>query len=180
MHKLIWLTGYRGSGKTAVGEVLARRLGWEFIDADAYLELSAGVTIRDIFRTQGEPAFRDLESKILLELSARQDCAIATGGGAILREANRKILGDTGTVVWLRAPAQVLLERIEADPTSPQRRPDLTAMGGLAEIETLLFLREPMYRKIAAMELDTSLLSPEEVADRILLPWKPSTTTSPG
>lgn len=174
MHNLIWLTGYRGSGKSAVGEIVARRLGWEFVDADQYIEFVAGVTVRDIFRVQGERAFRDLETRITRELSTRHNCVIATGGGVVLREENRNVLADTGMVVWLKAPAQVLLERIEADPSTAQRRPDLTATGGLAEIETLLFLREPMYRRIATIDLDTSKLSPEEVAERILELSNPS------
>ena len=180
MHNIIWLTGYRGTGKTTAGEILARKLGWDFVDADAFLEFVAGIPVREIFRVRGEGAFRDLEERVTLELSSRTNTVVSTGGGVILREANRRVLRESGLVVWLRAPAKLLQERIEADTTTVDRRPNLTSQGGLAEIETLLFMREPLYRNVATIHLDTSALSPEEVADRILASWKPSTTTSPG
>src|SRR5436190_11808298 len=133
MTRLILLIGNRGAGKPTVARLVAERLGWAWIDADALLEERAGRTIRQIFATDGENAFRDLESALLDELCRLQDHVIAAGGGVILRQENRARL-KAGTVVWLKAPADVLWQRLQGDATTAERRPNL-AQGGLAEIE---------------------------------------------
>ena len=117
MNSLIFLIGYRGSGKTTIGRILAARLGWAFVDADTLLEERAGKSIRQMFATDGEPAFRDLESAILAELSQRTNVVVATGGGVVMRDRNRQLL-RTGFVAWLSANAMTLWA-----PFRPTRRP---------------------------------------------------------
>jgi shikimate kinase len=167
---LLFLIGYRGSGKTTVGQMLASRMGWAFVDADTVLEERAGKTIREIFADEGEAGFRDRESATLADLSARSQTVIATGGGVILREQNRTLLRDRGCVVWLSADATTLWSRIQADATTGARRPALSS-GGLEEVEQMLAVREPLYRSIADVEIAVGGLSPEQAADAILARW---------
>jgi shikimate kinase len=166
----IFLIGYRGTGKTTAGRLLAGRLGWPFLDADAELEARAGCTIADIFRTEGEAGFRDREAAVLADLAARPDHVIATGGGVVLRPANRELLKAAGFVAWLQAPADVLWQRIQADPATAARRPNLTG-GGLREVIDLLAVREPLYRAVADAAFDAAGASPEAVAGAILAAW---------
>lgn len=171
----LFLIGYRGSGKTTVGRLVAERLGRPFLDADVVLEERYGQTIREIFAAEGEGDFRDKESAVLADLCTRTDAVIATGGGVILRDVNRGLLRRNGFVAWLTAEPQTLLERIRGDPTTAQRRPALSG-GGLGEIEQLLAVRGPLYRACADVIVPVGALSPEQAADAILAAW---TTTSP-
>lgn len=168
----LFLIGYRGTGKSTVARILAARSGRAWVDADVYLESLAGRTIREIFATDGEPVFRDLESRVVAELARRDETIVALGGGAILREANRAALRGRGVVVWLQAAARTLDERLNRDPTTGQRRPALTALGGLAEIEQMLAVREPLYRDSADVVIDTEGRSPEAVADLAWAAWR--------
>ncbi len=121
MKPLLFLIGYRGSGKTSAGQRVSAGLGWQFLDADAVLEAKFGQSIREIFAEEGELGFRAKEAEVLRELSALQDHVIATGGGIILREENRAILRTHGRVVWLKADAFTLWQRIQGDPTTSAR-----------------------------------------------------------
>lgn len=163
----IVLVGYRGSGKTTVGRLLATRIGWDFVDTDACIQQSAACSIREVFAA-GEARFRDLETAALAELCGRRCTVIAVGGGALDRAENRVMLKGLGTVVWLRANPQVLHERITADPRSPSSRPDLTNIGGLDEVSFMLAARSPQYAGLAQHEIDTTLLRPDETAAAIL------------
>jgi shikimate kinase len=167
MSPLVFLIGYRGSGKTTVGRIIADRLGWGFLDADTVLEVRYGQTIREIFASEGETGFRNKETAVLADLCAQRDVVIATGGGVVLREQNRELLKRHGFVGWLSADAPSLLGRIQADPTTAARRPAL-AGGGLAEVEQLLAVREPLYRVCSDVEIACAALSPERAADAIL------------
>jgi shikimate kinase len=164
---LLFLIGYRGSGKTTVGRLVADRLGWAFVDADALLEERHGRTIRDIFAAEGEAGFREKEAATLADLCTHTNCVIATGGGIVLRDENRKLLKQHGVVAWLTADPATLVARIQADPSTAERRPHL-AGGGLAEIEQLLAVREPLYRACADVVVPVGALSPEHAADAIL------------
>jgi shikimate kinase len=170
MTPLLFLIGYRGSGKTTVGRVVAERLGWRFLDADGVLEEQYGQTIREIFAEEGETGFRNKEATVLADVCGQREAVIATGGGVVLRETNRDLLKRSGFVAWLSADPHVLLERIQADPTTAARRPAL-AGGGLAEIQQLLGVREPLYRACADVEVAVAALSPEQAADAILAAW---------
>lgn len=166
----IFLIGYRCSGKTTVGPLVAERLGWTFADADVLLEARAGKSIARIFADDGESHFRDLEEAELIELARSPNRVISTGGGAILREANRDRMRTRGFVAWLDAPAELLWERIQADPKSSRNRPNLTAAGGLQEVRTMLAVREPLYRATAHAAFPADR-SPESLADAIVQVW---------
>lgn len=174
----ILLIGARGTGKSTVGRTLAGRLGWTFVDADDALEASAGRSIAAIFQTEGESAFRDLESEVLADLIARDRHVIATGGGVVLRAENRERL-RTGFVVWLYASPEAAFARMQADPTTPGRRPALTAAGGIEEMRALMAAREPLYRDCADFTIDTGSLSPDDAADAILSAWRYSSKPRP-
>jgi len=171
MSRII-LVGYRGTGKSTVGRLLADRLGWGFRDADAELEARAGQTVAEIFAAEGEPGFRDREAAVLADLVGLPDHVIATGGGVVLRPANRELLKAAGFVAWLQAPPEVVWERLQADPTTAARRPALTT-GGFAEVADLMGVREPLYRAVAAAAVDAAGRSPEAVAAAILAAWAP-------
>jgi shikimate kinase len=162
------LIGYRGTGKTTVAQELARRLGWSWIDADVELERRAGRTIKQIFVEGGEAAFRDLEEQVIADLATRDQWILALGGGAILRPANRAVIAERCRTAWLTARPQTILMRIQGDASTTERRPNLTAAGGLAEIEHLLEVRTPLYRECADCTVATDDRSPETIADEIL------------
>jgi shikimate kinase len=171
----IFLIGYRGTGKTTVGRAVAARLGWAFVDADVLLEARAGKTIARIFADDGEPAFRDWESRVLADLAVQPNHVIATGGGVILRPANRELLTANGFVAWLQASPELAWQRMQDDPTTRDRRPNLTAAGGLQEVRAVMAAREPLYREAAHAAFDAAH-SPESLADDILHVWNGGTT----
>lgn len=171
---MIFLVGYRGTGKSTVGRLLAGRLGWAFADADEYVEQVAGKSIREIFATEGEPAFRALEAHTIEQLSARTGYVIATGGGAILRESTRELLKARGFVAWLTAAPETVLGRLRTDPTTGERRPNLTALSSEDEVRALIAVREPLYREVADFAVATDTISPEGVSDAILAAWTDS------
>ena len=113
------LIGARGSGKSTVGRLVADRLGWAFEDADEALERAAGRSIAAIFADDGEPTFRDLEERTIAALTGRSRLVLATGGGAVLRESNRRALRRFGLVVWLDADPETLAGRLRADAGGP-------------------------------------------------------------
>ncbi len=162
------LIGYRGTGKTTVARALSERLGWEMIDADTQLEIQAGRTIKQIFADNGEQTFRDLETRILKELCAHENHVLSLGGGVILRAENRTAIKSRCVTAWLTASSATLFARIHDDPTTSERRPNLTAAGGLTEIEHLLAAREPHYRECADCIVATDDRSPDSIADEIL------------
>jgi shikimate kinase len=169
------LVGARGSGKTTVGRILAERLLRPFVDADVELERKLGRSIASIFAESGEPAFRDREETMLAELVAdRGDAILATGGGAVLREANRAALRTFGFVVWLRADASTASGRLRADRRGLSTRPALTAAGTLDELAAVIEAREPLYRAAADAVVDTDGRGADEVAEAILGLWTPS------
>jgi shikimate kinase len=163
----IYLIGYRGAGKTTVARLLAERLGWDWIDADDEIERRAGTTIAEMFATEGEAAFRALESEVVEELCRWRRTVVALGGGAVLSEANRTAIRLAGRVVWLKTTVETLAQRLAADDMTASRRPNLTQSGGLSEIEALLATREPIYRACATLEVDTEGKSSAEVAAEI-------------
>ena len=163
----IFLIGYRGTGKSTIAQLLAAGLGWSWCDADQVLEQHFGATIRRIFDDEGEAGFRAKESVILDDLSARRHCVIATGGGVVLRPENRTRL-KSGITIWLTADPSVIWRRLQGDAATAERRPDL-AQGGLAEIEALLRVRQPMYQACADWAIDTTEHTPQQAAAQILV-----------
>jgi shikimate kinase len=166
------LIGYRGTGKTTVAKLLAERLGWNWLDADAELERRSRQTIAQLFQQYGEPHFRDLESNVLKDLVNRDSWVLALGGGVVGREENRRRLKAAGTVIWLQADPETIFQRITADATTAQRRPALS-VGGLDEVRELLAARTPLYAQCADLIIDTTGKLPDEVAEQISreLPW---------
>lgn len=164
----VFLIGYRGTGKTAVAQLLAERLNRDWIDSDQQIERVSGESIADLFGRQGEPAFRRLEATIVQSLTERRGIVIALGGGAVLNEASRAAVRAAGPVVWLTASVQELVARLAADTATPSQRPNLTTAGTLPEIETVLAERTPIYRACATLVIDTEGKTPAEVADEIV------------
>jgi shikimate kinase len=164
----IALIGYRGTGKTTVAERLAAKLGWNWTDADVKIEQRAGKSIAEIFAAEGEATFRDLESAVVEELCRRHRVILALGGGAILREDNRRHIACCGAVVWLKASAESIAARLAADPATASRRPNLTNADPRTEIDRLLAERTPIYRSCATLEVDTEGKAPEDIAGDIV------------
>ncbi len=171
------LVGYRGTGKTTVGRILAERLSWKFIDADQELETREGRSIATIFADDGEPAFRDREEQIIANLCLRDETVLATGGGAVLRATNREALRSVGFVAWLTADADTLVRRLTRDQSRPNPRPALTAAGTLAEIGDVLTARLPLYREVSDLEVDTVGRTSHEVAQAVLRAWSSGGTS---
>ncbi len=165
---LIVLIGYRGCGKTAVGRLLAQRLGWEFVDTDQEIQRVQERSIADIFAQDGEAAFRRIESEVLQRVLVGRRKVIGVGGGAVLSRRNRKLLRTTGICVWLTAPPEELYQRIVSDGQTAAQRPDLTPAGGLQEVEAVLQSRLPIYEATAEIVVSTAGLSVEQVADAVL------------
>ncbi len=165
---MLSLIGYRGTGKSTVGMRLARRLQWDWLDADNELERRAGRSIKEIFATDGEPVFRQLEREVLVDLLSRRRLVLSTGGGCVLNAETRRDLRAAGPVVWLRASVETIASRILHDQSTKARRPNLTATGGIDEIRTLLVQREPLYRECATITIDTEGLSFIKVVTQIL------------
>ena len=164
---LLFLIGYRGTGKSTVARLLADRLGWQTLDADALLESRYGKAIRTIFAEEGELGFRAREAAVLADLCQLTHHVVATGGGVVLRSENRAKLKAAGLVIWLTADAQTLWNRLQADATTAERRPALTS-GGLTEIVELLRARESYYADCANFSVDTAGRTPAEVVSAIL------------
>ncbi|HAZ46877.1 MAG TPA: shikimate kinase [Cyanobacteria bacterium UBA11371] len=160
----LYLIGMMGSGKTTVGRELAAKMGYGFCDTDAVIEKVAGKSINDIFNSDGEEGFRELEGKVLGELAAYTRLAIATGGGIVLRRENWSYL-QQGLVVWLDVPVEILLSRLGGDTT----RPLLQVSDREAELKTRLEQRKRLY---AQADLHITVTdekeTPEEIAARII------------
>lgn len=142
LHGLnLYLVGMMGAGKSAVGRPLAEALGYRFLDADTSISRAAGRSITEIFRTEGEQGFRDLETAVLGGIASWHSLVVATGGGVVTRPSNWGHLRQ-GVVVWLDAPTELLLERLRHDPTP---RPLLNEADPEARLRQLLELRRPLY-----------------------------------
>lgn len=147
----IFLVGLMGAGKTSVGKTLARRLHKTFFDSDQEIERTTGVKIPVIFDIEGEPGFRMRESRLLAELVRRRNIVLATGGGVVLAEENRRLLARNGTVVYLRATVEDLWERTRHD----KNRPLLRTEDPVAKLKELFAQRDPLYREVADLIVDT-------------------------
>ena len=164
MHLRCALVGMPGSGKSTVGRQLANRLHVPFVDLDQRLEKTLGCTIRQFFENEGEERFRDIESRVLSEVVAEPGgMVLSTGGGAVLRPANRELLRQFGHVMYLRASPEDIFRRIRHDRT----RPLLQVDNPLQRIEELYVQRDPLYREIADITMDSGNCSVAALARRI-------------
>jgi len=158
------LIGYRGTGKSTVAALLGARLGREVVNLDAEIARRAGRSIPEIVAAHGWPHFRDLESAVTEEVSARDNLIIDAGGGVILRGKNVENLRRSGTLFWLRASVPVIVARIEGG----TERPPLTEGKSFTdEVAEVLRERTPLYEAAADYRIDTDALSPEEVAGAV-------------
>lgn len=164
MRRIV-LTGFMGAGKSTVGPLLADRLGWEFIDADAVVESRAGRTIAEMFAQQGEAAFRALEAEVIRDLSRREKLVLAPGGGALEMESTRQLLNSLPRtcVVFLDAPLEALVARCMAQPGAAER----PVLADREKLRRRFEARLPHYRG-AHLTVATNGLTPAAVAERIL------------
>ena len=162
------LIGYRGSGKTVVGRLLAGELRRPHVDTDVLIEDREGRSIAITFEQDGEAYFRGIESEVIAGLAPEVPTVISIGGGAVISEHNRKRLRGLGIVVWLQAAPEDLHRRIAADHESAASRPPLSTTDALTEVRTVLAQRGAWYEELADVEVDTTGKSPEEVTQMIL------------
>ncbi len=160
----IFLVGLMGSGKTTIGRLLARRLGKRFVDSDHAIEARTGASIPWIFEIEGEASFRRREAETIRELTAQDDIVLATGGGAILNPASRALLAERGTVIYLRAGIGAILQRTSHD----KNRPLLQTADPRRKLEELLAQRDPLYREIADLVIDTGRPNVQSMVQTIL------------
>ncbi len=160
----IFLVGPMGSGKTAVGRALARRLHWDFRDSDAEVESRTGVDVPYVFEKEGESGFRQRESAALERLTRLAPVVLATGGGAILNADNRRLLVERGRVVYLETSVQQQLERTRLS----QTRPLLQHPNPAQRLQELMQIREPLYRQIAHVTVQTDARRVAAVVEEIL------------
>lgn len=161
----IALIGMPGSGKSTVGRQLARRLNWPFIDVDAEIERELGGSIRSHFEQHGEASFRDIEQAVLARLLRDDQRVIATGGGAVLREANRQALASLAEVIYLRSSPEELMRRLRHD----THRPLLQVHDPMRRLRELYQQRDPLYRETARFVIETGRPSVKMLAGMILM-----------
>ena len=163
-NRNVFLIGMMASGKSTVGRHLAKTLKLDFVDSDGVIEDRAGADIPWIFDIEGEEKFRDREEKVIEELTQRRGVVLATGGGVVLREANRRRLAERGTVVYLNAP----LERLVARARGNTRRPLLAGTDARERLEELMGQRGDLYARTADIVVETDDRSPRTIAERIV------------
>jgi shikimate kinase len=159
-----FLVGMMGAGKTTLGKALAQRLGLDFVDTDRLLVERTGVPVTTIFEIEGEDGFRRRESCVLAELAAREGCVVATGGGAVLAEENRRVMRAAGTVIYLRARVEHLWERMRHDTS----RPLLLTPDPRATLAQILEVRDPLYRGAAHLIVETGTQSASTLVNRVM------------
>jgi shikimate kinase len=160
----VLLIGMMGAGKSTTGKLLAARLGWPYLDSDDEIVRQTGRTVPEIWRADGEPAFRAEEARVLAEATTSEGpVVIAVAGGAVLDPGNQAHIRSAGLVVWLRADVAVLADRVGAGTGRP-----LLDDGPAAALEHLSAVRAPVYADLADLVFDVDRLSPAQVVDRIV------------
>jgi shikimate kinase len=165
MKTSIALIGFMGTGKTAVGKLLAEKTGKAFIELDALIEKKAGKSIPDIFRDEGEIAFREIEIAVTREVAGKKHAVIACGGGIVLNTINIDRLRQGCVIVCLEASPAVILKRTSTDKDG---RPLLDVADRARRVKELMAFRRPYYERSADITIDTSRLKPDTVARRIM------------
>lgn len=164
----VFLVGLPGSGKSTVGRHLARRLGLGFVDSDQVIEERLGCSIREYFDREGETAFRDLEQATVDELSQRSETVLSTGGGTVLRAANRHMLHSRGWVVYLKSSPAELFRRLRHDKT----RPLLQVADPQQKLKDLFQVRDPLYAEVAHHVLETGRPSVSMLVNHIAMQFE--------
>ncbi len=162
------LIGYRCCGKTGVGECLADLTGYVFVDTDQQIESDLGMQIDRLVSDRGWHYFRQKETRVLETLMKRENQVIATGGGMVLAPENRELMKNNGTVIWLTADTNNIVQRLAADPKTLSQRPRFTSRSLADETRDILAKRTPIYEALADMRVDTTAgHTPRELADII-------------
>jgi shikimate kinase len=162
------LIGYRGTGKSVVGRIVAQRLKMDYVGMDARIVERAGISIPEIVERHGWPGFRDLESELAAELARQDNLVVDTGGGVIERSENIAALKASGRIVWLTASVETIVARIQDD----TQRPALVAgKTFIEEVAEVLEARTSKYQNASQYQIATDELSPEQVADKIMECW---------
>ena len=169
MKTSIALIGFMGTGKTAVGQALATRLGREFMELDSLIEQKAGKSIPEIFQQEGEIGFREIEIEVAKEVADKKNAIIACGGGIVLNKINIDRLRKECIIVYLTASPGIILKRTSDD---RNERPLLTVPDRAGEIKELLRFRQPFYERAADIKINTSKMSTDAVAERIIAKLK--------
>lgn len=159
----LFLIGYRCTGKTTIGKLLADHLGYAFVDTDQVIEQQAGSSISDMVERHGWDHFRQIEQNILLNTETLQDTVIATGGGVVINTENRKFIQKNGFCIWFDSDIQTILSRLNMDIKTTSSRPSLTSKNVFEETKELLSLRKPLYEECSHMTVDTHFDSPEKI-----------------
>ncbi|MDB5900079.1 MAG: shikimate kinase [Ramlibacter sp.] len=162
---MLSLIGMPGSGKSTVGRQLSRRLLLPFFDSDQVIEQRLGCSIREYFAQEGEAAFRDVEEQVIAELAQGPQAVVATGGGAVLRPANRLRLRDAGQVIYLRSSPDELFRRLRHD----RHRPLLQVADPLDRLRTMYAERDPLYREAAHFQIETGRPSVPTLVNMIVM-----------
>lgn len=165
MKTNIALIGFMGTGKTAVGQLLAEKLNKAFLEQDSLIEQRAGKSIPEIFREDGEIAFRELEIAVTKEIAKERNAVIACGGGVVLNKINIDHLKESSVVIYFTASPEVILKRTS---TEEGQRPLLDVEDPLRTIGELLEFRRPFYERTADMEIDTSRLDISAIVKQII------------
>jgi len=165
MKTNIALIGFMGAGKTAVGQVLAKKLSRKFIELDSLIEQKAGKPIPEIFQQDGEIAFRELEIEATKEVSREKNTVIACGGGIVLNKINIDRLRESSRIVYLTASPGVVLRRVSAE---EGQRPLLEVDNPALTVRELLKFRQPFYERAADITINTSKLDIDAVAEQII------------
>ncbi len=156
----LFLIGLMGAGKTTIGKLLAKEVGWTFLDCDAEMEQRTGYRISDLFTKEGEASFRRREKSLLAELAAGEENILATGGGAVLDPANRVLMRRRGRIAYLHAPVPELARRVG----SGEGRPLLQGESSEKVLAQLAMKRDPLYRSLAERSIDTDASTPAAAA----------------
>ncbi|MCL0091702.1 shikimate kinase [Dehalococcoidales bacterium] len=165
MKTSIALIGFMGTGKTAVGKIVAEKLGKEFIELDLLIEQRAGKTIAEVFQQDGEIAFRELEIEVTKEVSEKKNVVIACGGGLVLNKINIDRLSKECLMVYLTASPGVILKRISSE---ENERPLLKGANKALVVRELLRWRKPFYEQAADIKINTSKLDINSIAEQII------------
>ena len=163
LHR-VFLVGPMGAGKTTIGKYLARQLNLQFADTDTEIETRTGADIPWIFDVEGEQGFRDREQQAVEEMTLWDNVLLATGGGVVTRQENRRVLAARGFVVYLHATIEEQVRRTHRD----RRRPLLQSDDPEQVLRDLMAIRDPLYREIADHVIDTDGCSPRTVAQKLV------------
>jgi shikimate kinase len=166
----IYLIGYRCTGKTSVGRLLAAEKGLRFEDMDARIAADSGISIADMVAQEGWDFFRQKEAALLKAVSARDNQVVSTGGGVVLRPKNRRVIRESGVAVWLTAKPATILKRMLADSSNQEARPPLTGEGLAKEIHETLAERLPLYAQLSDFAVATDHFGTQDVC-RAIIAW---------